>query len=81
MPWFHEGDQEERLKAMTEDGQQTWDLSPNDVTAIKWALNIIVAARAAAAFCVEDPTESHQMLVRALLPLDESPDVPRSTDP
>ena len=29
---------ESRLRAMTEDHQQTWDLSPNDVAAIKWAL-------------------------------------------
>lgn len=32
---------EERLHAMLADGQQTWDLSPNDVAAIRWAVNRI----------------------------------------
>ena len=31
-------DHKERLQAMVSPGQQTWDLSPNDVSAIKWAL-------------------------------------------
>lgn len=34
----------ERLKAMTDPKQQTWDLSPNDVAAISWALKRIEEA-------------------------------------
>jgi hypothetical protein len=34
-------EERERLQSMTEDRQQTWDLSPNDVKAIKWALGEI----------------------------------------
>jgi len=33
------------LLAMTADKQQTWDLSPNDVKAIKWALSEIYRLR------------------------------------
>lgn len=31
----------DRLQAMIAPGQQTWDLSPNDVSAIFWALKAI----------------------------------------
>lgn len=31
----------ERLRAMSTDNGQTWDLSDNDQAAIKWALNAI----------------------------------------
>ncbi len=34
----------DRLNAMVADGQQTWDLSPNDVAALKWAIRRIEEA-------------------------------------
>jgi hypothetical protein len=34
-------DHYERLKAMADPRQQTWDLSPNDVQAIAWAVKAI----------------------------------------
>jgi hypothetical protein len=40
----------ERLRAMIAPGQQTWDLSPKDVAAIRWAVaEIETAERAYAA--------------------------------
>lgn len=36
----------DRLQAMTEDKGDTWDLSPNDVAAIQWALDSLEAALA-----------------------------------
>ncbi len=35
-----------RLQAMTAPGQRTWDLSPNDVAAIRWAIDEITLLRA-----------------------------------
>ena len=35
----------ERLEAMIEPEQQTWDLSPNDVAAIKWAITELTTLR------------------------------------
>lgn len=37
-----------RLRAMIAPDQQTWDLSPNDVAALTWAVNRIEAAKQAA---------------------------------
>jgi hypothetical protein len=36
---------EERLKAMVDPDQQTWDLSPDDVKAIRWALDQLASMR------------------------------------
>ena len=38
---------ESRLRAMLDPKQQTWDLSPNDITAIRWAVERITALTAA----------------------------------
>ncbi len=35
----------ERLRAMTAPDQKTWDLSPNDVAAIRWAIDEIAHLR------------------------------------
>lgn len=37
---------ESRLQAMVAPEQQTWDLSPNDVAAIEWALRELQSAQA-----------------------------------
>ena len=39
---------ESRLRAMVDPDQQTWDLSPNDVAAIQWALDRIAELEASA---------------------------------
>lgn len=36
-----DSDHAERLQAMVAPDQETWDLSPNDVAAIQWALDRI----------------------------------------
>ena len=41
-------DHAERLRAMVEPDQETWDLSPNDVAAIHWALDRIAELEASA---------------------------------
>jgi len=41
-------DHESRLRAMVDPDQQTWDLSPNDVAAIQWALDRIAELEASA---------------------------------
>lgn len=41
-------DHAERLRAMVDPDQQTWDLSPNDVAAIQWALDRIAELEASA---------------------------------
>jgi hypothetical protein len=41
-------DHAERLRAMVEPDQETWDLSPNDVAAIQWALDRIAELEASA---------------------------------
>lgn len=38
----------ERITAMIDDKGTTWDLSPNDVEALKWANEVILTAKFAA---------------------------------
>jgi hypothetical protein len=37
----------DRLDAMTDDDQETWDLSSNDVAALRWAAGTLAIYRAA----------------------------------
>jgi hypothetical protein len=40
-------DKIDRLRSMSKPGQQTWDLSPNDVEAIRLAVNVLSVIQAA----------------------------------